>query len=64
MNSRTGDKIDIGLNVTETEKDPFVIEPVKSYIKKPKTYRRRLPKIGRNELCPCWSGKKYKRCCL
>ena len=20
-------------------------------------------KIGRNELCPCGSGKKYKRCC-
>lgn len=21
-------------------------------------------KIGRNELCPCGSGKKYKHCCL
>jgi tetratricopeptide (TPR) repeat protein len=21
-------------------------------------------KIGRNEFCPCGSGKKYKRCCL
>lgn len=21
-------------------------------------------KIGRNELCPCGSGKKYKRCCM
>ena len=21
------------------------------------------PKIGRNEACPCGSGKKYKRCC-
>ena len=20
--------------------------------------------VGRNELCPCGSGKKYKRCCL
>ena len=20
-------------------------------------------KVGRNELCPCGSGKKYKRCC-
>ena len=20
-------------------------------------------KIGRNDLCPCGSGKKYKRCC-
>ena len=22
-----------------------------------------MNKIGRNELCPCGSGKKYKRCC-
>ncbi len=22
------------------------------------------PKIGRNSLCPCGSGKKYKKCCL
>ncbi len=22
------------------------------------------PKIGRNEPCPCRSGKKYKKCCL
>jgi uncharacterized protein YecA (UPF0149 family) len=20
-------------------------------------------KVGRNELCPCGSGKKYKKCC-
>ena len=28
-----------------------------------KTYIRNQRKIGRNELCPCGSGKKYKRCC-
>ena len=22
------------------------------------------PKVGRNEPCPCGSGKKYKKCCL
>jgi uncharacterized protein len=27
------------------------------------TYRRTEAKIGRNESCPCGSGKKYKRCC-
>ena len=21
-------------------------------------------KIGRNEMCPCGSGKKFKKCCL
>jgi len=25
---------------------------------------RTEPKIGRNEPCPCNSGKKYKNCCL
>ena len=24
---------------------------------------RDTPKIGRNDPCPCGSGKKYKRCC-
>lgn len=23
-----------------------------------------MTKIGRNDLCPCGSGRKYKRCCL
>jgi uncharacterized protein len=26
-------------------------------------YEREVPKVGRNEPCPCGSGKKYKRCC-
>ena len=24
---------------------------------------RNLDKVGRNDLCPCGSGKKYKKCC-
>ena len=27
------------------------------------TVRRDTPKVGRNEPCPCGSGKKYKHCC-
>ena len=27
-----------------------------------KTVRREEPKVGRNEPCPCGSGKKYKKC--
>ena len=27
------------------------------------TYRRPDPKIGRNDPCPCGSGKKHKKCC-
>lgn len=29
----------------------------------PKTVVRSSPKVGRNEPCPCGSGKKYKLCC-
>lgn len=29
----------------------------------PKTVRRAGQKIGRNDPCPCGSGKKYKKCC-
>lgn len=27
------------------------------------TVRRETPKVGRNDPCPCGSGKKYKHCC-
>ncbi len=29
----------------------------------PEPYRRPEPKVGRNDPCPCGSGKKYKKCC-
>ena len=29
----------------------------------PRTVVRSAPKTGRNEPCPCGSGKKYKHCC-
>jgi len=28
------------------------------------TIRRGSKRVGRNDPCPCGSGKKYKRCCL
>ena len=29
---------------------------------KPETFKREQPKVGRNDPCPCGSGKKYKNC--
>jgi len=26
--------------------------------------RKMMEKVGRNDPCPCGSGKKYKQCCL
>jgi hypothetical protein len=33
-------------------------------LEKPKPYIREQAKIGRNDPCPCGSGKKYKKCCM
>ncbi len=41
-----------------------ILPPVPTVTKKkPKTFVRGEAKIGRNDLCPCGSGKKYKKCC-
>jgi preprotein translocase subunit SecA len=33
-------------------------------IQRPVTVRRDAAKVGRNDPCPCGSGKKYKKCCM
>ena len=30
---------------------------------KRESVRRQADKVGRNDPCPCGSGKKYKKCC-
>ena len=40
------------------EKTPF--SPAKNKIT---PHQRQASKVGRNEPCPCGSGKKYKKCC-
>ena len=37
--------------------------PVKSAVQTLKTRTETAKKIGRNDPCPCGSGKKYKKCC-
>ena len=38
-------------------------EAVSNKEKEKKSTPKKVQKIGRNELCPCGSGKKYKQCC-
>ena len=45
----------------EEVQQPMFTNRDDSSVKKPKT--RDEEKIGRNDLCPCGSGKKYKQCC-
>ncbi len=47
----------------------LAIQECKGFLKsgitgKPVVSVERASKIGRNEKCPCGSGKKYKKCCL
>jgi len=42
--------------------DRFTHEP-KSTSASPPAEVDSIPKIGRNDPCPCGSGKKYKKCC-
>ena len=38
-------------------------EPPQQERQSVETYRKDAPKVGRNDPCPCGSGKKYKKCC-
>lgn len=41
-------------------------EPNRKFMKmvQPTTQQIARKKVGRNEICPCGSGKKFKKCCL
>ncbi len=60
----------IDIYVPETESTPYpapkyltVTKLPKEHFKRRITYKRSIKKIGRNEPCPCKSGKKFKDCC-
>lgn len=67
------DRIEKLINISKFIKDPADITPEVSRqileilgistrgIQQPK--KRKTAKIGRNELCVCGTGKKYKKCC-
>jgi uncharacterized protein len=42
----------------------IIAEKIKNGIKIISSTQIRTKKIGRNSLCPCGSGKKYKNCCM
>ena len=44
--------------------DDFGGVPPKAKLSNMLTVVKTEPIISRNELCPCGSGKKYKKCCL
>jgi preprotein translocase subunit SecA len=48
---------------TVTSDGPTPEAPAEPVLELPRvTIRRETPKVGRNEPCPCGSGKKFKNC--
>lgn len=57
-------------SMDEAKADQKQLNTYSKYIKAmniPPTKQQMLrnpPRIGRNEKCPCGSGKKFKKCCM
>ncbi len=51
-----------GLATSHAQQERAANTPVSAPDARPTTVRRNQPKVGRNDPCPCGSGKKYKRC--
>jgi uncharacterized protein len=51
------------LHEAAAELIPPSVHAIDAYWKERRRAPRRAPKTGRNDLCPCGSGRKYKRCC-
>ena len=47
----------------EGKKPAEMLEGGRLFPGKLETFRREAPKVGRNDPCPCGSGKKFKKCC-
>ncbi|MBN2447440.1 MAG: SEC-C domain-containing protein [Phycisphaerae bacterium] len=55
------DATNIGLSSAAADQDAAMRKQGEAG--RPQTIRREAPKVGRNDPCPCGSGKKYKACC-
>lgn len=50
------------IKLSSLERAPKAHEPLRQLAQE--TIAARYPNTGRNDLCPCGSGRKYKKCCL
>ena len=53
--------VQVAPETKEEEKNKTTSSTEQSSLKSPPEIH---PKTGRNDPCPCGSGKKYKKCCL
>lgn len=77
-NKESGDKATVEFRAKYADKDDndYLHHEIASFIKRDDQWyyddgqivgtgplKRAAPKVGRNEPCPCGSGKKFKKCC-
>lgn len=69
-NAEIDDELETNREVWIVQLGPAVAEIYRHFLAQragsrpgPETTIRHEPKVGRNEPCPCGSGKKYKKCC-
>lgn len=55
--------LETGMGVMDDWEEYPAVYPEDATWAVPQPYVREMPKIGRNDPCPCGSGKKYKKCC-
>ena len=53
-----------GYWLEQRSNEPGDFMPPQSVMPPQQTVQYDQPKVGRNDPCPCGSGKKYKKCCL
>lgn len=70
MDKRTGEIMDKELLRKKLGEEEFAKHAVEIDVENLSRRRRRMlevtghTRVGRNEKCPCGSGKKFKKCCL
>ena len=63
-----GDPLTLGMRKHALEQLPMAVQTIAAYWQSsgralPRREPLRSVKVGRNEPCPCGSGKKFKKCC-
>jgi uncharacterized protein YecA (UPF0149 family) len=61
MDTRNGRIYEASVAAAMPEDDRKYLRPMGHH---PTPVQRARGKVGRNEPCPCGSGKKFKKCCL
>ncbi|RUA06410.1 MAG: hypothetical protein DSY38_04320, partial [Fusobacteria bacterium] len=60
---RTPEERDVQIKETQNKNVKYESSDENGEITEKSETPRTSDKVGRNDLCPCGSGKKYKKCC-